>query len=38
VEEKKGAARKPSRGVVNMKDLVRAHEKVPRGHYKGQSV
>jgi hypothetical protein len=34
VEDKKG--RIPSRGVVKAKDLARAHEKVPRGHFKGK--
>jgi hypothetical protein len=34
VEDKKG--RVPSRGVVKAKDLARAHEKVPRGHFKGK--
>ena len=38
MDDKKGAAEKknPPRGVVRGKDLARAHEKVPRGHYKGE--
>jgi len=34
VEDKKG--RILNRGVVKAKDLARAHEKVPRGHFKGK--
>ena len=39
MEDKRGGAEKKKsspRGVVKGKDLARAHEKVPRGHYKGE--